>query len=276
VSGDLDIVPGMVTLGLILTPDLEPAQFIPVARAADDAGLEELWVWEDCFKESGVASAAAVLGATSRVRVGLGVLPVPLRNVALTAMELATLEGMFPGRLVPGVGHGVQDWMGQVGARVESPLTLLREHVDALRALLSGERVTVRGRYVALDDVRLDWPPASAPPLLAAGEGPKTLRLVGEVADGVVLTGATTLDGARRAVELTGEGREVAGRSGPFQVVKFLRLPDGARAAGAEATAEALRPWAEAGVTTLALIASGNDLAKAAAWLASEVAPLLA
>ena len=46
---------------------------------------------------------------------GIGLLPVPLRNVALTAMELATLERLFPGRLAPGIGHGVLDWMGQVG-----------------------------------------------------------------------------------------------------------------------------------------------------------------
>ena len=58
--------------------------------------------------------------------VGIGVLPVPLRNVALTAMETATLHRLFPGRLTVGVGHGVQDWMGQVGARPESPVTLLR------------------------------------------------------------------------------------------------------------------------------------------------------
>ena len=40
-------------------------------------------------------------------------------------MEIATIERLFPGRFVPAIGHGVQRWMGQVGARVESPLTLL-------------------------------------------------------------------------------------------------------------------------------------------------------
>jgi alkanesulfonate monooxygenase SsuD/methylene tetrahydromethanopterin reductase-like flavin-dependent oxidoreductase (luciferase family) len=49
--------------------------------------------------------------------------PERLRNVALTAMETAMLHRLFPGRVTVGVGHGVQDWMGQVGARVESPLT---------------------------------------------------------------------------------------------------------------------------------------------------------
>ena len=56
-----------------------------------------------------------MLGATERLTIGLGLIPVPLRNVAVLAMELATLQRMFPGRLRVGVGHGVQDWMGQVG-----------------------------------------------------------------------------------------------------------------------------------------------------------------
>src|SRR6266545_3025465 len=48
-----------------------------VARLADESGLEELWLWEDCFRESGVAAAAAALAWTERLRVGVGLLPVP-------------------------------------------------------------------------------------------------------------------------------------------------------------------------------------------------------
>ncbi len=73
-------------------------------------------------------------------------MPAPLRNVALTAMEVATLARIFPGRVIAGVGHGVQEWMAQVGGRVASPLTLLEEYAVALRRLLHGERVTVTGR----------------------------------------------------------------------------------------------------------------------------------
>src|SRR5262249_11932773 len=152
-----------------------PERIVAVAAAADAAGLAELWVWEDCFKESGIATATAMLAATSRVRVGIGLLPVPLRNVALTAMELATVSRLFPGRLIAGVGHGVLDWMGQAGARAESPMTLLREYTAALYALLHGETVTTRGRYVNLDSVALDWPPALVPPLLVGGIRPRTV-----------------------------------------------------------------------------------------------------
>src|SRR5216684_3456286 len=82
-----------------------------------------------------IAVATAILAATSTVTVGIGLLPVPLRNVALTAMELATLARLFPGRLTAGVGHGVLDWMSQVGAKAASPMTLLREYTAALYAL---------------------------------------------------------------------------------------------------------------------------------------------
>ena len=54
-----------------------------------------MWLWEDCFAESGIATAAAALAWTERLTVGIGLLPVPLRNVALSAMENATLERLF-------------------------------------------------------------------------------------------------------------------------------------------------------------------------------------
>ncbi|MFJ3620298.1 LLM class flavin-dependent oxidoreductase [Streptomyces iakyrus] len=233
----------MTSLGAVFRPQLAPERLRSVARLADDAGLEELWLWEDCFREGGISTAAAALAWTERVRVGVGLLPVPLRNVAITAMEAASLHRMFPGRAILGVGHGVQDWMGQVGARVESPVTLLREHLLALRALLSGERVTVDGRYVKLDDVALDWPPeVPYGGVLAGATGPRSLRLTGEAADGTILTASTNAEGVRTARRLVEEGRAAAGReAGPHRLVVYLLTatgPDAAARLRAELTAE--------------------------------------
>ncbi|MGW7352731.1 LLM class flavin-dependent oxidoreductase [Streptomyces sp. NPDC054784] len=223
----------MTALGAVFRPQLPPERLRAVARAADDAGLEQLWLWEDCFLESGIASASAALAWTERLHVGVGLLPVPLRNVALATMEAATLHRLFPGRVVLGMGHGVQSWMGQVGARVESPMTLLREHLDAMRALLRGERVTVDGRYVKLRDVALDWPPATPPPVLAGARGPRTLRLTGEAADGTILDAGVTPDDVRQACTLAHEGRAAAGRTdeGEHQVVVYLLTATGTDAA---------------------------------------------
>lgn len=236
----------MVEIGLIFPPDQPPERLRAVAEAAEAAGVPELWLWEDCFAESGVAPAAAALAWSSRLRVGLGLLPVPLRNVALTAMELSTLDRMFPGRLLPGIGHGVLPWMGQAGARASSPLTLLREYGVALRALLSGEEVTSAGRYVTLDRVRLrhaPLPAAQRAPLLVGAEGPKTLALAGEIGDGVIFTGGTTPGMLRSGLDLAYAARHAAGLTTPLDVVVFHAVPADAHGVriAAEVTASARR-----------------------------------
>ncbi|GAA4501777.1 LLM class flavin-dependent oxidoreductase [Actinoallomurus oryzae] len=287
----------MTVLGAVSLPQLPPERLRDLARVADDAGLEELWLWEDCFWGSGVATAAAVLGWTGRLRVGVGLLPVPLRNVALAAMEIAALHRLFPGRATIGVGHGVQDWMAQVGAKADSPVTLLREHLAALRALLAGEEVTVDGRYVHLDKVKLDWPPRTPPPIVAGATGPRTLRLCGEAADGTILTAGTAPDDVREACRLVDEGRAAAGRTGPHQMIVYLLTATGQgaeerlaaqlrregrdRTAGiagdARTVADAVRRWADAGATTVVLEPTGDepDPEGFVRFAAGQVRPLL-
>ncbi|WP_237669034.1 LLM class flavin-dependent oxidoreductase [Rhodococcus sp. BS-15] len=134
----------MTRIGVVLRPELAPEDLVAAARAADRAGVDEVWLWKDCFYSGGLSTAALVLASTERVSVGIGVLPTPMRNVAATAMEIATVARVHPGRLRVGLGHGVQSWMGQIGARAQSPLTLLSEQMAALTALLAGESATVQ------------------------------------------------------------------------------------------------------------------------------------
>jgi alkanesulfonate monooxygenase SsuD/methylene tetrahydromethanopterin reductase-like flavin-dependent oxidoreductase (luciferase family) len=226
----------MTRIGAIFNPYTHaPDEFRDAVLAAESAGLPELWIWEDCFRQSAFATVGAALAWTDALRIGIGIAPMPLRNVAATAMELATIERLFPGRLLPGVGHGVLDWMGQVGARVASPLTLMREYVPALRSLLAGDQVTTAGRYVSLDGVRLDYPPTSPPLVYAAAEGPKTLRLSGEVADGTVLDSGHTAEEYATATAAIREARELAGRGGSHDVVAYV-----VTAFGADAEARAI------------------------------------
>ena len=176
-------------------------EVVGFAREVEAAGLDDLWVIEDCFYTAGVSLAAAALATTDELHVGLGILPAVARNPAITAMEVATLAGLAPGRLLAGIGHGVASWMAQMGASTPSPLTTLDEVISTVRRLLHGETVSFDGREVRLDGVRLDAPPEAVPPVLAGVRGPKSLALAGRVADGVVLAefaGAAYVSWARR------------------------------------------------------------------------------
>jgi len=287
--------PAPVALGFAYVPTLAPERLRELAPAVEEAGLDQLWVWEDCFKQSGVAAAAAALAWTTRVTVAVGLLPVPLRNVALTAMEVATLTRLFPGRLLMGVGHGVQEWMEQAGARVASPLTLLREQTDALRRLLAGETVTVAGRYTTLTEVALDWPPVTPPPLMLGGTGPRSLALAAELGDGLLLANCRTLGEVEQARQVLAEhgrdaGHELAATlvvaTGPgaeqrvaAEIPHWGRPPEpGMGAAGDAATiAAAVRQLVDAGATSVCFQPTRDepDLDGLVHLLGREVRPLL-
>ena len=219
----------VTTLAVVLLPQNPPERLRSIARAADDAGLEQLWLWEDCFLQGGMTTAAALLAWTERLHIAVGLLPVPLRNVALAAMEIATVQRLFPGRVTVGVGHGVQRWMAQIGADVASPMALLREHLTALQALLRGEEVTTAGHHVRLDAVRLDWPSGGG--VFAGATGPRTLRLAGELADGTILSGGTTPDDVRAARQQLAAGQAKAGRSAAHPVAVYVHAATGPDAA---------------------------------------------
>ena len=240
-------------LGVVFRPDYQPAGLRDVARAAEAAGVDELWLWEDCFQQGGVAQAAVALASTERLGVGVGLIPAPLRNVATAAMEFATLEAMFPGRTRVAVGHGVQSWMQQAGVKVASPMTLLREYVTALRELLAGRSVSVDGRYVRLSEVTLEYPAAGVLPVLIGGTGPKTLRLAGEIADGVLLDAQYTPDTVREALTHVAAGRAESSVQA-FSNTLFAVGDEG----GTVPDAVGLRDYYDAGIDSLALQSAGG------------------
>lgn len=198
-----------------------PAGVMPeYAQRLEDASIDQLWVIEDCFFTAGVSLAACALTATDRLHVGTGILPAAVRTPALTAMEIATLCNLAPGRFTAGIGHGVQEWMEQLGVRPRSPLTALGETITSVTRLLAGDEVSVDGEYVHLDRVRLDQPPSAPPHVLAGVQQERSLALAGRIADGVVL-----VEGA--GPTYVGWALDRAGRSGPsddFRVVTFSLL----------------------------------------------------
>jgi len=176
-----------VKIGISFRREFPPEMVMDYAREAEALGFEEVWVVEDCFYASGIAAAAAILASTEKVRVGLGIMPVVARNPVFTAMEIATIGRMYPGRFIAGIGHGVKRWMEQIGAYPRSPLGAMREGVEIMRGLLKGETVDYQGEQFQLSNGTLEYPPSEVPPIYLGVRGPRSLALAGELAEGTIL-----------------------------------------------------------------------------------------
>lgn len=188
-------------VGVMAPPDLAPTAFLPFVRHAESLGFDEVWVTEDLGFTGGFVQATAALGATTSLRVGIGILPAAARNAAFAAMEAAAIAAMFPGRFLLGIGHGMPEWMRQVGAWPRSPLTLLEEYLGAVGAALRGGTPVEPGKYVSLGGFALQNRPTVPPPIVAGVRGPKSLALAGRLADGTLLAEPATPEYVRRALE---------------------------------------------------------------------------
>ena len=210
----------MVSIGAMIRREVPPGALVEHVRQIKGS-FDELWVVEDLPFAGGISQATAVLATTDDVVVGHGIAPAPFRNPAALAMEWATLAALYPGRVAAGIGHGVQAWMQQIGEKVDSPLTLLAETIEAVRSLLAGELVSMQGRYVRLDQVRLEFPPDNVPLVSAGVTGPKSLRVSGAFADGTILSEGNGPAEIERARTLIDQGRADAGRTDHHRLTVF-------------------------------------------------------
>lgn len=240
-------------IGVLVPKALPVPEFLAFAVQVESSGVDGVWLAEDCFTAAGPTMAAMILERTERVQVGLGILPAAVRNVAFTAMEIATLANAHPGRLIVGIGHGMPEWMKQVGAFPAKPLAALVETISVLRQLLAGATVSLRGEHIQLDNVVLDQPPLIAPPVFAGVRRARSLKASGQVADGTILAEPSTPEYVRAARRLIEHGRTDSSQSHAIVAYNWFapKDDDSSRALRAAVAAQ-LDPTLEAqlGVTT--------------------------
>jgi len=244
------------SFGVIFYPTFPPETLVDFARKAEIAGFDELWLWDDCFFPGAFTSAAIALSATQRLKVGIGLLPATAYNPLFAAMEITTLARAFPNRFLPGFGHGVIPWMAQIGAAPKSSLKSLHETVTVVRQLLGGERVTLHGNQVNLDNVQMKLTSADQPPIYIGAMRERTLQLAGRVGDGTILTAMSSPAYIRWAQNYIHAGMAETGRT-DHRLVVYVDVkvnPDGelARAAVRQTLAERL-PWVDAQMNALGI-----------------------
>lgn len=170
---------------------------VQVVETAEETGYDAVLVPEIRGREA-FATLAGFASATTRIRLGSGVVPITSRPAVLTAMGAATVHEASGGRFVLGLGSGR-------ARRVETA----REYVRRVRTVLAGEVVDGEEGFRGF---RLAFDPGPPPiPIWLAALGPRMTELAGEVADAVLLNWCTP-DRVAKARDELSRGAEGAGR----------------------------------------------------------------
>ncbi len=200
-------------VGLCFDGFYSVSEMLELARLAEQAGMESIWMSDHiCFRDS-LTSAAAFLATTGRIKV----VPAPLspysRPPMMAAMALATMEELAPGRVWATAGTGNAAALQEVGIQVTRPLKTMREYVQLLRSLLSGETVEFHGEVFNVNGARMGFKPSSAIPIYMTAVKPKMLRLSGEIGDGVLLSAGCAPRYIAECAREIKKGAERAGKS---------------------------------------------------------------
>ena len=209
-------------------PFASPAESLRMALLAESLGYDSVWGNDHMTTQHYVRREFAAppnfydllmmlcfLGArTTRIRLGTGILVLPLRHVVVAAKQTATLDQLSGGRLILGVGVGAyrEEYEALFPDTVGRRGTIVEEGIQALRRLFTERRVTFEGRYVRFRDVECFPKPAQDPlPIWAGGNAPEVRRRAGELADGW-LPAVMSVEEVRSGVEEVRRAAEKARR----------------------------------------------------------------
>ena len=207
---------------------------LEIVRKAEEAGADRIWMAEHMgYREAVVACMAYALSTETATVIPTAVSPY-LWHPTPTAMSLATLADVAPGRVGVAVGVGNPLFLGESGVEPVRPLRAVREFVECLRALWTGEAVDYDGDFFRLAGARMSFSPSHPIPIYIAATGPQMLRLTGRIADGVVLSGGLTVQHVNYSLGRIAEGARAAGRD-PAEVRNAAFLYFSVSADGREA-----------------------------------------
>lgn len=190
---------------------------IELVRYAEDNGFDAVWQADSRLVRDAVVPMAAFGATTDRIKIGSGVIDCWTRNPARLASTFSTLDDLAPGRMICGLGAWWDPLAAKVGIERLRPLTVMREIVTVVRALLNNETVTFDGYYVHLDGVELDYVhqerrPKDVPIYIGA-TGLQMMELTGEIADGAVLNYLVSPAYNVGAIEALKRGAAKSGRT---------------------------------------------------------------
>lgn len=198
-----------IGFGLGVRTGLNDHSFLEVVDALEDLGFDSLWLSERLGGSAPDPLVAMSMAAarTRRMKFGMSVMVLPGRNPVVLAKELATLDRMSGGRLLPAFGLGVADPNEQQAFGVERSqrAKIFNEALQVLRLAWSDGAFSFHGDHFHYDDITIEPKPVQRPPeVWLGGIADSELRRVGKMADGWLPAFVTPAD-ARTGWETVNE-----------------------------------------------------------------------
>jgi probable F420-dependent oxidoreductase len=214
-----------------------------VAQRADALGFRDLWVTENtldhafCFDSVVALTYAAAV--TTRIRLGVSVIVLPMHHPIHVAHQVATLDYLSNGRAIFGAGLGKEEHYAQFQVPLEHRVRRFREGVELIKALWTESKINYQGSIFRLDGGTMALKPVQKPhpPIWFGGTHPDALRRAATMADGWMGSGNSSIAAFSHAVPILKAELERAGRDpGTFPISKrvFLSVNERADIARAE------------------------------------------
>jgi len=209
----------------------EFGETLAFATAAAQAGCTAFWMADHLGYRDPIVSCLAFLLADPRVTVVPTAVSPYLRHPMPAAMQMATLAEAAPGRVALALGVGNPLFLAESGEAVDKPIRVIRDFVQGLRGLWSGEPVYQDAMRFQLQGARMMFQPPAPIPIYLSPMKPQMLRLAGTLADGLVLSAGLSAGFVRHSLAMAEAGLVAAGRQGaPFRragYVSFMASADG-------------------------------------------------
>jgi 5,10-methylenetetrahydromethanopterin reductase len=180
-------------IGLSLSGNIPLSQLSKLAKEAEVAGFESLWIHETYFMRDAVTQLAVSALSTKTMKLATGCINPFTRNTTVIAMTLATLDEYSPGRFILGIGTGYPLRLNQMGIDLLKPVQQLEKRIEEIRQLLRGNAIQKGAKLM----FRL---PDRSIPIFIGVRKKAMLRMAARVADGYIAAPAESIQSTRRIV----------------------------------------------------------------------------
>ncbi len=205
-------------LGLGFNPVMPVRELARVATLAEQEGYDSIWMHESLYQRDVVSYLSTIVASTTKMRASSGAINTFTRHPVTTATTFATLSELSGGRVTLGLGLGSFPTIPLIGHKIfpvkeTHPLKRIKEYVEVVRKIWSGEKVNFQGEFFTVQNLQLGFKLEQKPPLFVASLSPKTLQFAGGNVDGAILSPSlNTVERTSEMVRQVRAGEEAKGR----------------------------------------------------------------